>query len=263
MLMKANELGEQLLDVANPNANAAIDHQLISAVGYQQGVATSRFEQLADELVGVRSRLTRYLGDLHGVNQTWGVSAYQTIQNLASISELPAHPMTRVRLTKECALAIGKSLDEWAKKLERAGELGEYSVGPDDTAWYGASLYSEEEAIDAYQRVVNVLRSLLPATREQVTTTVKVCGFSIPQTADEWSKQVTVLKNLRRVLDVFQPEIFERDIDAMIEATESKQERKTSDSQMGFWDRRRHIKEAKSMLRVGAQVMTCTRHCWW
>ena len=113
---------------------------------------------------------------------------------------------------------------------------------------------SEEEAIDAYQRVVNVLRSLLPATREQVTTTVKVCGFSIPQTADEWSKQVTVLKNLRRVLDVFQPEIFERDIDAMIEATESKQERKTSDSQMGFWDRRRHIKEAKSMLRVGAQV---------
>ena len=254
MLMKANELGEQLLDVANPNANAAIDHQLISAVGYQQGVATSRFEQLADELVGVRSRLTRYLGDLHGVNQTWGVSAYQTIQNLASISELPAHPMTRVRLTKECALAIGKSLDEWAKKLERAGELGEYSVGPDDTAWYGASLYSEEEAIDAYQRVVNVLRSLLPATREQVTTTVKVCGFSIPQTADEWSKQVTVLKNLRRVLDVFQPEIFERDIDAMIEATESKQERKTSDSQMGFWDRRRHIKEAKSMLRVGAQV---------
>ena len=99
--------------------------------------------------------------------------------------------MTRVRLTKECALAIGKSLDEWAKKLERAGELGEYSVGPDDTAWYGASLYSEEEAIDAYQRVVNVLRSLLPATREQVTTTVKVCGFSIPQTADEWSKQVT------------------------------------------------------------------------
>lgn len=111
---------------------------------------------------------------------------------------------------------------------------------------------------------MNVLRSLLPATREQVTTTVKVCGFSIPQTADEWSKQVTVLKNLRRVLDVFQPEIFERDIDAMIEATESKQERKTSDSQMGFWDRRRHIKEAKSMLRVGAQVEgLCTRHCWW
>jgi len=63
-----------------------------------------------------------------------------------------------------------------------------------------------------------------------------------------------VLKNLRRVLDVFQPEIFERDIDSMIEATKPKAQRKAEGSSMGFWERRRHIKEAKSMLRVGAQV---------
>ncbi|RGW11090.1 helicase [Bifidobacterium pseudolongum] len=253
-VMRANELGGQLLDVADQNANAAIDHQLISAVGYQQGVATSRFDQLADELVGVRSRLTRYLGDLHGVNKTWNVSAYQTIQNLANISELPTHPATHVRLGKEVARSIGSSLDDWASKLERAGELGEYTIGPDDTAWYKASLYTEDEAIDAYQRVVDMLRNLLPATREQVESTVKTCGFSIPTTAQEWTKQVTVLKNLRRVLDVFQPEIFERDIDAMIEATTPKSERKSEGQSMGFWDRRRQIKEAKSMLRVGAHV---------
>ncbi|MEE1296088.1 MAG: helicase [Bifidobacterium sp.] len=255
-LMRANELGEQLLDVADPNANSSIDHQLISAVGYQQGSATQRFDQLADELVGVRSRLTRYLGDLHGVNQTWNVSAYQTIQNLASIAELPTHPATHVRLSKEVAKNIGPSLDDWAKKLERAGELGEYTVGPDDTAWYQAAIYSEDEAIGAYQRVVDLLQKLLPATREQVATTVKACGFSVPATAQEWARQVAVLKNLRRVLDVFQPEIFERDIDAMIAATAPKEERKGADaeSSMGFWDRRRQVKEAKSMLRPGAQV---------
>ncbi len=253
-IMRANELGGQVLDVADPNANAAIDHQLIRAVGYQQGVATSRFEQLADELVGVRSRLTRYLGDLHGVNKTWGVSAYQTIQNLASIAELPTHPSTHVRLSKEVAQAIGPSLDDWAAKLDRAGELGEYTIDAKDTAWYKASLYSEDEAIGAYQRVVTMLRTLLPATREQVTNTVKTCGFSVPTTAQEWGRQVTVLKNLRRVLDVFQPEIFERDIDLMIEATKPKQDRKSDGSTMGFWERRRHVKEAKSLLRVGAQV---------
>ena len=63
-----------------------------------------------------------------------------------------------------------------------------------------------------------------------------------------------VLKNLRRVLDVFQPEIFERDIDAMIESSKSKAERKAEGTTIGFWERRRHIKEAKSLLRVGAQV---------
>ena len=250
----ANEMSGQLLDIADDGVNAAIDRQLITAVGFQSGVATSRFDQIADELVGVRSRLARYLGDLHGVNQEWGVSAYQTIQNLAQIAVLPTHPTTHVRLDKKAAHSIADKMEEWAQKLYRAGELGEYTIGEQDTAWYKASLYSEDEAVSAYQRVVELLRKVLPATREQVASTVQTCGFPIPTTAQEWGRQVMVLKNLRRVLDVFQPEIFERDIDSMIEATKPKAQRKAEGSSMGFWDRRRHIKEAKAMLRVGAQV---------
>lgn len=252
--MNASEMGGLVLDVSSSNINADVDRQLIAAVGFQPGVATSRFDQLSDELVGVRSRLTRYLGDLHGVNKQWGVSAYQTIQNLASISELPTHPATRVRLETSTARSLNGHLDEWSKKLRRAGELGEYTIGPDDTAWYRASIASEDEAVSAYQRVTDVLLKLLPATREQVTTTVQTCGFPVPNTAQEWGRQVTVLKNLRRVLDVFQPEIFERDIASMIEASKPKAQRKAEGTTMGFWERRRHVKEAKSLLRVGAQV---------
>lgn len=250
----ANEMSGQLLDIADDGANTAIDRQLITAVGFQSGVASSRFDQIADELVGVRSRLARYLGDLHGINQEWGVSAYQTIQNLAQIAVLPTRPTTHVRLDKNSAHSIADKMEEWAQKLYRAGELGEYTIGEQDTAWYKASLFSEDEAVSAYQRVVELLRKVLPATREQVASTVQTCGFPIPTTAQEWGRQVMVLKNLRRVLDVFQPEIFERDIDSMIEATKPKSQRKTEGSSMGFWDRRRHIKEAKAMLRVGAQV---------
>lgn len=155
----------------------------------------------------MRSRLTRYLGDLHGVSQEWGVSAYQTIQNLAQIAALPTHPTTHVRLNKQTAHSIADKIEDWAAKLQRAGELGEYTITENDTAWYKASLYSEEEAVSAYQRVVELLRKVLPATREQVASTVQTCGFPIPTTAQEWSRQVMVLKNLRRVLDVFQPEI--------------------------------------------------------
>lgn len=252
--INANEMGGQLLDIADDGANAAIDRQLIAAVGFQSGVATSRFDQLADELVGVRSRLTRYLGDLHGVSQEWGVSAYQTIQNLAQIAVLPTRPTTHVRLSKQAAHAISDKMEDWAVKMQRAGELGEYSITEKDTAWFKASIYSEEEAVSAHQRVVELLRKVLPATREQVASTVQTCGFPIPTTAQEWGRQVMVLKNLRRVLDVFQPEIFERDIVSMIEATKPKAERKAEGSSMGFWERRRHIKEAKGLLRVGAQV---------
>lgn len=59
----------------------------------------------------MRSRLTRYLGDLHGVSQEWGVSAYQTIQNLAQIAALPTHPTTHVRLNKQTAHSIADKIE--------------------------------------------------------------------------------------------------------------------------------------------------------
>lgn len=252
--MHANEMTGMVLDIADEDSNTSIDRQLIAAVGFQTGVASQHFDQLSDELVGVRSRLTRYLGDLHGVNEKWDVSAYQTIQNLASISTYPTHPSTHVRLSEASARQIGGHLDEWADKLKRAGELGEYTLGPDDTAWYKASITNEEDAVNAYQRVVDLMQKVFPAVREHVSITAQTCGFPVPNTAREWARQITVLKNLRRVLDVFQPEIFERDIDAMIEASKSKEQRKSEGTTMGFWERRRHVREAKSLLRVGAQV---------
>ena len=252
--LNTHEISSLALDVADGHIAKHVDSQLISAVGARQSVATSRFEQVADELVGVRSRLTRYLGDLHGVNETWGVSAYQTIQNLAAIAMLPTHPSTHVRLDVAAAHAITGQIDTWLQKFHQADELGEFNINPEDTPWFGASIYDENEAVSVYQRIVDVLLKLLPATREQVKSTVQSCGFPVPTTAREWGRQVTVLKNLRRVLDVFQPEIFERDLDAMIEASKPKAVRKAEGTIMGFWERRRHVREARSLLRVGAKV---------
>ena len=94
----------QVLDVSDEHANAALDKQLIAAVGFQPGVATQRFDQLADELVGRALALDPATwGDLHGGNDKWNVSAYETIQNLARISVLPTHPATHVRLDESSA----------------------------------------------------------------------------------------------------------------------------------------------------------------
>lgn len=243
-----------VMDISDDGFNESIDRQLIAAVGFQKGSASSIFEQTADELVGVRARLSRYLGDLHGKNKNWDVSAYETLENLARISALPMHPSTRVRLSTQTAHAMIGHEKEWCQKLIRLGELGGYLIGPDDTAWYGAALYSEDEAIAAYKRVVDLLDTLLPQTREQIERTVETCGFPIAQNVQDWSAQVTVLTNLRRVLDIFQPAIFERDIDAMIEATRSKEDRKKRESKLGYWERHRLTKEAKSLLRPGAHV---------
>ena len=252
--LSANEISSLALDVSDSHLAKHVDSQLIAAVGARQSVASSRFEQVCDELVGVKTRLNRYLGDLHGVDERWGVSAYQTMQNLAAIAMLPTHPCTHVRLDVAAARSLSGHLDEWAQKLHQADELGEFTIKPEDTPWFGASLFNENEAVAVYQRVVDVLLKLLPAAREHVKSTVQNCGFPVPATAREWGRQVTVLKNLRRVLDVFQADIFERDLSAMIEASKPKAVRKCEGTVMGFWERRRHIKEARSLLRVGAKV---------
>ncbi|MFW0893682.1 helicase [Gardnerella sp. Marseille-Q9181] len=252
--LSANEISSLALDVSDSHLAKHVDSQLIAAVGARQSVASSRFEQVCDELVGVKTRLNRYLGDLHGVDERWGVSAYQTMQNLAAIAMLPTHPCTHVRLDVAAARSLSGHLDEWAQKLHQADELGEFTIKPEDTPWFGASLFNENEAVAVYQRVVDVLLKLLPAAREHVKSTVQNCGFPVPVTAREWGRQVTVLKNLRRVLDVFQADIFERDLSAMIEASKPKAVRKREGTVMGFWERRRHIKEARSLLRVGAKV---------
>lgn len=252
--LSANEISSLALDVSDSHLAKHVDSQLIAAVGARQSVASSRFEQVCYELVGVKTRLNRYLGDLHGVDERWGVSAYQTMQNLAAIAMLPTHPCTHVRLDVAAARSLSGHLDEWAQKLHQADELGEFTIKPEDTPWFGASLFNENEAVAVYQRVVDVLLKLLPAAREHVKSTVQNCGFPVPATAREWGRQVTVLKNLRRVLDVFQADIFERDLSAMIEASKPKAVRKREGTVMGFWERRRHIKEARSLLRVGAKV---------
>ncbi|AKV56213.1 helicase [Bifidobacterium actinocoloniiforme DSM 22766] len=252
--MHSYRMDDLVLDLKSNQSKKAIDRQLIEAVSFKPGKATTRFDQLADELVGVRTRLTRYLGDLHGVSKTWGVSAYQTIQNLAQAVNLSTHPATRVRFSVQTAGNMRDRMDEWGAKLERAAALGEFTIGPQDTPWYGAAIFTGEEAVAAYGRVVRLLEKLLPATRNQVASTVETCGLPVPQTAQEWGRQIAMLKNLRRVLDVFQPAIFERDIPAMIKATESKDDRKSSGGSMGFWERRRLVKEAKGLVRVGTRV---------
>lgn len=253
-IMDSAGLGQLVLDLAAEDASGPVDRQLIAAVGFKDGDAAGRFDRLADELVGIRSRLTRYLGDLHGTGNRWGVSAYATIQHLAGIAALPGHPSTHVRLSQASAETLAGHLDEWSAKLRRAGELGEYVTGPDDTPWFGASLVTESEAVTAYRRVDDLLRVILPQAREQIASVVQSCGFPVPSTAADWERQIRVLKNLRLVLNVFQPQVFERDVEAMIEATKPKEVRRVEGTSMGFWERRRRAKEARSLLRAGAQI---------
>ena len=98
----ANEMSGQLLDIADDGANAAIDRQLIAAVGFQSGIATSRFDRFRMSWWVCVPAWPAIWRPARG-NDKWNVSAYETIQNLARISVLPTHPATHVRLDEPSA----------------------------------------------------------------------------------------------------------------------------------------------------------------
>ncbi len=245
-----------VMDASDPNYAQAIDASLKSAVSSHQEdhQAIEHFNQCADQLVGVRSRIHHYFGSLHEPIKPWGVSVYEVIENLARVSALPTHPVNRVRLSQHTVLALKGHLKEYGQSMVRLGQVGEYALGPNDTAWYHASLYSQHEARQAIDRVYRVLDQTLPAIRQQIDRTVSTCGFVIPQKVTQWGQQISVLQSLRNVLDVFQPAIFERDLTLLLDATLNREERKKRNIQMSMGERHRAIKEARRLLRPGRRV---------
>lgn len=249
-------MGDLTGDLTSAKFDSWLDGRLVEAAkaSYRLSGAMTQFDQVADELVGVRVRVSRYLGDLHAPSKEWGVSAYEVIENLALISSRDTHPATRVRLSKDAAHKVADDMDAWCGRLREAGSLGEFTIRPEDTPWYHASVYNEGEAVDVYQRIERVLGDTLPAVRGHIAATVDACGFEFPRNSTQWGRQVTFLCNLRRVLDMFDSDIFKRDIPELIEATKSKEERKEKGTTLRMGERHRLSREARSLVRVGARV---------
>ena len=249
---KDEGISNLVLDVDDRNFAKEIDAQLSNSLSFQSEEAVTNFNRIADELVGVKSRLSKYFGDLHKKVEPWDLSAYQVLEKLLLLSSKKSRPSNRVRLDEDVAKNLKDRLSEASQKIERFGELGGFSLTPQDTPWYKALIFTTQEAKAAEERVERISSTLLPEIRKEAALAVKECGFPDASTVEEWGKNVTMLNNLRKALDLFSPAVFDLDFPSVLEATESKEERK--DSQMGFWERKKLIKEVKSCIKPGAKV---------
>lgn len=248
---KVEGISNLVLSADERNFAKEIDDQLSESLNFRSEEAVTNFDRIADELVGVRSRLSKYFGDLHKKVEPWNLSAYQVLEKLLLLGSKKSRPSNWVRLEEDVAKNLKEKLGEVSRKIERFAGLGGFSLTPQDTPWYEALIFTPEEAQRARERVERV-SSLLPQIRRQVASVVKECGFPNACTVEEWGRHVTMLNNLRKALDLFSPAVFNLDFPSILEATKSKEERKNS--QTGFWERKRLVKEAKSCLKPGAKV---------
>src|SRR5690606_3215973 len=135
-----------------------------------------------------------------------------------------------------------------ARDLVHAGELGAFSLRPQDTPWYGADLRTAADAQVVRRRLDRLLDVSLPLLVERVAQVAGETGLTHATTLDQWAEQLRMLDGVRASLDVFQPMVFERTAADLVAATATKQWREERGIAMGYWVRRRLRKQAKDML---------------
>ncbi|MBE9925105.1 hypothetical protein G8C93_04250 [Cellulosimicrobium cellulans] len=249
-------LGGLALDVApEPTWRETASHRLLAAMATEpEPVEDDDLVRTRDALLGARARLAGYIEALHLVRDPWGVSAYDALQALARLTAERPAPDTRVRLTTEVVLAVGPQRERVAAELREAAMLGAFTARATSTPWYGAALSTPQEAHDALVRVERLRAHTLPQLRAQVEQVAERTGLTTATTLRQWGDQLTMLGGMRGTLDVFQPLIFERTAQDMVEATATKQWREQHGIEMGWFARRRLRRQARDMVRPGVRV---------
>ncbi|MCC2315565.1 hypothetical protein [Cellulomonas xiejunii] len=250
-------LGEIVLDV-EPHAGwrSAAARRLLGAMTLEPPVVdTDAVQAVRTPLVEHRERLRGYVDALHEPREPWGASAYDALQELARLTATRPSPSTTVRLSPDVARALDpERRARLTQDLVRAGELGAFSLRPQDTPWYGADVRTSADAQVVRRRLDRLLDVTLPLLVQRVAQVADETGLTRATTLDQWTEQLHMLDGVRSSLDVFLPMVFERTAADLVAATATKEWREEHGIPMGFWVRRRLRKQAKDMLRPGRPV---------
>ncbi|MGC5166770.1 hypothetical protein [Luteimicrobium sp. DT211] len=250
-------LGELTFEIAaEPGWRASAANRLLTAMASEPAQTDlSAHAETMDALVGARARLTAYIEALHLPRSPWGVSAYDALQALARLmSERPA-PETAVRLSSEVTSALDDDARAAAAAaLERAAELGAFTLHAATTPWFDADLETEDDARSTLLRLDRLRTQTLPRLREQIEYVSRETDLTTATTLGEWQAVLQMLGGMRGTLDVFLPLVFEQPAVDMVQATATKQWRVDHGIEMGGVARRRLVRRAKDMLRPGVRV---------
>ena len=201
----------------------------------------------------VRARLTNYVTDLHEVDDEWGMSINGLLDQLATLTMSPQAPRTRVRLGKEAVEALrGDGIETIRAKFAELGELGAFDKNVSQSAWAKSPVKDAGEAAEALDQARRLSEITVPAAIGQSSSAAGETGLRQANSLKQWFEQVDVLDGISDSLDVFLPEIFETSAMDMVIATAPKEWRDSHGHAMGRSDRHRYTKQARDLVRPGA-----------
>lgn len=247
-----DEVSQRLAGFGLPGLVARSDKTWLDVVaGISRNEKSSELEisDFTQQLDSVGAELDEYESLLNSKSPTLKVSILDCLKQLASLAAMPHAPLAQARISID-HLVPRSEYQEFIDQLFEVERMGIFKYGPKQSAWYGARFESEQQ-IDSVLVIARRLRNeTFPQLSIKLREFITASEFAPADSIAQWGTYLRLFTGLRETLDKLKPEVFDRPLDDLIEATASRKN-KTS---MSGKTRRRLKKLAKEFVRPGMVV---------
>ncbi|MCB1280766.1 MAG: AAA family ATPase, partial [Salinibacterium sp.] len=233
-----------------PVAPATLQRDVIRAIGRNEKAQQPQLGEVDEALVRLRKILLDYRSAVTQVDPVLGVSVLDCLTELSRLALLPEPPTTTARLSRAAVERLLNGRAQAAETMIQAASLGEFQYGPGDSAWYGASFTSSEQASRAHGIAKQLYHVEVPRLLQRANELLAGTRMRPFESIAELGVYLRLLTEIRDTLDKFLPVVFERSLSDLIAATSS---RKDSDH-MSAANRRRMRRLAREYQRPGSHV---------
>ncbi len=247
-----NEIADRVAAIGLPGLGIRSNTtwiDMIAAISRNEKATPHSIEAVAELRNQAREKVASYFSSLERVEPELGVSISQTLEELSALSGIPNPPVTEARIPSD-HLVRHKDRTFAMTLLRQAQELGEFEIGPEDSAWFRASFENPAEVDSRIELAKDIYLNSFKQLYEQLADFTKTVDFEPAKSVADWAKYLKLFIGIRETLDKFTPEVFDRPLTELIIATAPRREK----SLMSGANRRRLRKLAKEYLRPGMHV---------
>jgi hypothetical protein len=247
-----NELADRIAEIGLQGLGIRSNStwfDMIGAISRNEKAKPANYQSLATLRDSAREQVSNYFTSLEKVDGELGVSISQVLEQLARLAASQKPPINEARIEAD-QLGRHRDLTFALTLLRQAQELGEFEIGPEDSAWFRAKLENPQET----QARVALARALhngsYQALSDQLAEFTEAVDFAPASSVNDWVIYLELFVGIRQSLDKFKPEVFDRPLTELILATAPRKDK----SVMNGANRRRLKKLAKEYLRPGMYV---------
>ena len=222
---------------------------MIGAISRNEKATAANYASLATLRDSAREQVSNYFAAFEKVDGELGVSIEQALEQLSKLAASQKPPVNEARIDED-QLGRHRDLTFALTLLRQASELGEFEIGPEDSAWFRASFENPQEIPARVALARTLHQSSFQELADQLAEFTKAVEFVPAQSVTDWVSYLELFVGIRETLDKFKPEVFDRPLTELILATAPRKDK----SVMSGANRRRLKKLAKEYLRPGMHV---------